>query len=221
MSSCAWLRYQHPHAFCTCRIVQQNHYEVLGLKKDCTATEVKEQFIRLSKEYHPDTNPEASESHKRFIAINEAYSVLSKPGLRQTYDAELQLQRRPVMRTYGDIRTNAPRDKVVFRDESLWEHRDKTEFYNNRDQPYYGVKGVKKMSNSTIAAGAVVFMVVGAIIHFYLAKTSSDYTIKQLDLRDKLASQHHMEVRERARLNGNELQMALLRQRCEEANRNK
>lgn len=52
-------------------------------------------------------------------------------------------------------------------------------------------------------------------------RTSSDFTIKQLNLRDKVASQHHMEVRERARLNGNELQMALLRQRSEEANRNK
>lgn len=33
-----------------CRVLHQNHYEVLGLKKDCTATEVKDQFISLSKE---------------------------------------------------------------------------------------------------------------------------------------------------------------------------
>lgn len=58
----------------------------------------------------------------------------------------------------------------IFRDDSLWEHRDKTEFYKNRDKPFYGVKGVKKLPNSYIAAGAVIFMVVGAVFHIFLAK---------------------------------------------------
>ncbi|KAK8395684.1 hypothetical protein O3P69_005644 [Scylla paramamosain] len=221
MSTCAWLRYTHPCAFSTWRILHQNHYEVLGLEKTCSPVEIREQFIRLSKECHPDTNP-ASECHKEFVAINEAYSVLSKPGLRRAYDAELQARRvSPEMHTYGDIKTNAPMGNVVFHDDSLWEHRDKTEFYKNKDRPYYGVKGVKKLPNSYIAAGAVIFMVVGASFYFYIAKTSSDYAIEQLNIRDRLASQHHSAVRQKAMANGNEVQMALLRQRIEEADHNK
>ncbi|KAG0725712.1 DnaJ-like protein 60 [Chionoecetes opilio] len=221
LSRCGRLRCHHPHTLCTLRVPRQNHYDILGLKKDCTAVEVKDQFIRLSKECHPDTNPGSSECHQRFVAINAAYSVLNKPGLRQAYDSELQVQGRPGMQSYGDLRTNAPRGRVIFRDDSLWEHRDKAEFAGKEGQPYYGLKGVNKRSNSTIAAGAVVFMVVGAIIHFSLAKTSSDYTIKQLNLRDQVASQHHTQVRERAKVNGNELQMALLKQRTQEANKDK
>lgn len=217
MGTCAWLRYTHPAAFSTQRVRHQNHYEVLGLEKTCSPAEIRDQFIRLSKECHPDTNP-ASECHKQFVAINEAYSVLSKPGPRRAYDSELQARRvTPEMHTYGDIKTNAPMRNVVFHDDSLWEHRDKSEFYKNRDQPYYGVKGIKKLPNSYIAAGAVVFMVVGASFYFYIAKRSSDYAIEQLNIRDRLASQHHTAVRERALANGNEVQMALLKRRIEEA----
>lgn len=221
MSSCAWLRYQHPQAaFCTASALNQSHYDVLGIKNDCTLAEVKDQYIRLSKEFHPDTNPE-SKDNKRILAINEAYSVLSKPGLRKAYDTELLQKSKVTMHTYGDIRTNAPMEQVIFKDDSLWEHRDKTEFYKNRDRPYYGVKGVKKMPNSYIAAGAVVFMIVGAVFHFFLAKTSSDFTIKQLNLRDQIASTHHTEVRNLAKANGNAVQMELLRRRNEEEIRNR
>ena len=39
-----------------CRVLHQNHYDVLGLKKDCSAREVKHQFIRLSKEVSNNIN---------------------------------------------------------------------------------------------------------------------------------------------------------------------
>ena len=33
-----------------CRMLHQNHYEVLGLEKTCSPADIREQFIRLSKE---------------------------------------------------------------------------------------------------------------------------------------------------------------------------
>lgn len=52
-------------------------------------------------------------------------------------------------------------------------------------------------------------------------RTSSDFTIKQLNLRDQIASTHHAEVRNLAKANGNALQIELLRQRNEDEIRNR
>lgn len=59
----------------------------------------------------------------------------------------------------------------IFHDDSLWEMRDRSEDQKYAHHPYYGIRGIKKkLPNSYIAAGAVVFMIVGAIFHFFLAK---------------------------------------------------
>lgn len=63
-------------------------------------------------QYHPDTNPDSPELHKKIVAVNEAYSVLSKPHLRQVYDTELATKERQNMYNYGGIRTNAPQERV-------------------------------------------------------------------------------------------------------------
>lgn len=63
-------------------------------------------------QYHPDTNPDSTKLHTKFVAVNEAYSVLSKPNLRQVYDAELANKERQDMYNYGGIKTNAPQERV-------------------------------------------------------------------------------------------------------------
>ncbi|XP_042880123.1 dnaJ-like protein 60 isoform X2 [Penaeus japonicus] len=221
LTSLAWQRYQAVRTLYKSSMMQ-NHYELLGLKRDCTPEEIRESFIRLSKEFHPDTNPDSSELHKKFIAVNEAHSVLSKPHLRLVYDSELTNNERQDMYNHGGIKTNAPRERVIFRDDSLWEMRDRSEDHKYEHHPYYGIRGIKKkLPNSYIAAGAVVFMIVGAVFHFFLAKKSSDFAIEQLNRRDQIASRNHMMAREQAKLNGNELQLSLLRQRIENASNNK
>ncbi|XP_047496153.1 dnaJ-like protein 60 isoform X2 [Penaeus chinensis] len=218
--SLAWQRYQAIRTLYY-STVMQNHYELLGIKRESSPEEIRESFIRLSKEYHPDTNPDSTELHTKFVAVNEAYSILSKPHLRQVYDAELADKERQNMYNYGGIKTNAPQERVIFHDDSLWEMRDRSEDKKYEHHPYYGIRGVKKLPNSYIAAGAVVFMIVGAIFHFFLAKKSSDFAIEQLNRRDQIASKNHMMAREQAKLNGNELQLTLLRQRIENANNSK
>ncbi|CAG5121769.1 unnamed protein product [Candidula unifasciata] len=68
----------------------QTHYETLGLHKNATAQEIRDAFLRLSKQYHPDVTQNDSESHTRFLKINEAYSVLSKPNSRAEYNYSLE-----------------------------------------------------------------------------------------------------------------------------------
>ncbi len=59
-----------------------NYYEVLGVKKDATADEVKKAFRRLARKHHPD----AGGSEEKFKEINEAYEVLSDAEKREQYD---------------------------------------------------------------------------------------------------------------------------------------
>ncbi|KAJ9568509.1 hypothetical protein OSB04_004475 [Centaurea solstitialis] len=67
-------------------------YQVLGLKKECTETELKNAYKKLALKWHPDRCSAAGnakyveESKKKFQAIQEAYSVLSDANKRFLYD---------------------------------------------------------------------------------------------------------------------------------------
>jgi DnaJ-class molecular chaperone len=64
-----------------------DYYEVLGVERSASATEVKRAFRRLARELHPDVNDHDPEAEEKFKAAAEAYEVLSDPERRRTYDA--------------------------------------------------------------------------------------------------------------------------------------
>ncbi len=63
-----------------------DYYEVLGLTRDAAPAEVKQAYLRLARELHPDVNPDDPEAEEKFKAIGEAYEVLSSPEKRDIYD---------------------------------------------------------------------------------------------------------------------------------------
>lgn len=65
------------------------HYQTLDLPPSATPAEIKRQFYALSKKHHPDRNQHDPNASNRFVAISEAYHVLSVPAKRQQYDASL------------------------------------------------------------------------------------------------------------------------------------
>ncbi|KAA0190531.1 hypothetical protein FBUS_07146 [Fasciolopsis buskii] len=69
-----------------CFASSHNYYDVLGLRRTATSTEIRQAFIELSKKHHPDKQHGNAELFKQ---INEAYSVLSQKQLRRSYDASL------------------------------------------------------------------------------------------------------------------------------------
>jgi hypothetical protein len=62
-------------------------YDVLGVRRDSTADEIKQAYHRLALEYHPDKNPSPAAAEK-MKEINEAYRVLGDAKLRAEYDAK-------------------------------------------------------------------------------------------------------------------------------------
>lgn len=61
---------------------KKDYYEVLGLKKGASASEIKKAFRTLAKELHPDKGGDEN----AFKEVNEAYEVLSDTEKKQKYD---------------------------------------------------------------------------------------------------------------------------------------
>jgi molecular chaperone DnaJ len=67
-----------------------NHYEVLGVGRDATPSQIRSAFRRLARAHHPDTS--ASGSADSLAPINDAWRVLGDPALRRAYDSSLAVE---------------------------------------------------------------------------------------------------------------------------------
>jgi molecular chaperone DnaJ len=63
----------------------RDYYELLGVARTASETEIKKAFRALARELHPDVS-EAPDAHERFREVVEAYEVLSKSETRELYD---------------------------------------------------------------------------------------------------------------------------------------
>ena len=66
----------------------RDYYRDMDLATNATFDEIKGQYRRLAKQYHPDRNPNNPYAEQRFKEISEAYSVLSDSNKRMNYDMQ-------------------------------------------------------------------------------------------------------------------------------------
>ena len=62
-----------------------DYYAILDIEKNANQNEIKTQFRKLAKQWHPDRK-EGDEAEKKMAQINTAYEVLSNPKRRKMYD---------------------------------------------------------------------------------------------------------------------------------------
>jgi DnaJ-class molecular chaperone len=61
-------------------------YEVLGVKRDASADDIRKAYRKLAKQLHPDLNPGKPEAEARFKAVTAANDILSDAEKRARYD---------------------------------------------------------------------------------------------------------------------------------------
>lgn len=98
-----------------------DYYAELGVDRQASKEDIKKAYRKLSKEYHPDHNPDNPEAESKFKNISEAYSVLSDDEKRRQYDNPNPYG--DLFRNFGGFRPpggpprrpdiNAPRDGKV------------------------------------------------------------------------------------------------------------
>jgi len=69
-------------------VARPDHYRRLGVSRRAPEDTIRRAYFRLAKKLHPDVS-KRSGSHEEFLAVKEAYEVLSNPLLRREYDERL------------------------------------------------------------------------------------------------------------------------------------
>jgi curved DNA-binding protein CbpA len=68
-------------------------YDILGVKKTATISEIRIAYHKLARSYHPDKNPDDA---TRMEEINNAYAILKNPTQRAEYDQQMHYQRKEI-----------------------------------------------------------------------------------------------------------------------------
>lgn len=66
-----------------------SHYDTLEVHPECTKTEIRESWLKLSMLYHPDLNKDNKEATNKFMEIKEAYKVLVNDEARKAYNDKI------------------------------------------------------------------------------------------------------------------------------------
>src|SRR5687767_6815475 len=72
-------------------MAKKDYYEVLGISREASEADIKKAYHKLALKWHPDlyankTEKEKKAAEEKFKEIGEAYSVLSDPPKRKSYD---------------------------------------------------------------------------------------------------------------------------------------
>jgi DnaJ-class molecular chaperone len=71
-------------------------YEVLGVTRSASATDVKSAFRRLAKKLHPDANKHDPKAASRFAELNAAYEIVGDKDKRKAFDnGEIDAEGKP------------------------------------------------------------------------------------------------------------------------------
>jgi len=69
------------------RSAKKDYYDILGIEKNASESEIKKAYYKLAQKWHPDKNPDNKEkAEAKFKEISEAYGILSDENKRSQYD---------------------------------------------------------------------------------------------------------------------------------------
>ncbi|XP_077522349.1 uncharacterized protein LOC144133275 isoform X2 [Amblyomma americanum] len=160
--------------------LSKTYYEVLGVKKDCTQKEIRDAYVELCKQLHPDVKgaTPSSRDHSKFTELNHAYTVLSRPLDRKHYDDTLQ---HPGYHTAQGVvwRPSAARyeDPFMHRQGKESEHY-KTPRYEDFAEEFKKQRMYHQRSKMYVVLGCLILIFSGACLHYAAFRYGSSNEMK-------------------------------------------
>ncbi|MDG1173665.1 MAG: DnaJ domain-containing protein, partial [Opitutales bacterium] len=65
---------------------EKDFYQVLGVERNATDSEIKKAYRKLAIKFHPDKNPNNKEAEEKFKEISAAFDILKDSEKRAKYD---------------------------------------------------------------------------------------------------------------------------------------
>ncbi|XP_017839280.1 dnaJ-like protein 60 isoform X2 [Drosophila busckii] len=173
------------------------YYEVLNVPNDCSSRDIRNAFVKLSKQYHPDATGNKETNAEQFVQISEAYKTLVKETTRREYDDSLLWSPSGSARSPLDVG-------------QTWEVKPN---YHPNPGPYYGIKGIERVSNIKVALFLLVLGIAGAVFGFSSVKHSFHLHRQVQDEVSAEANTHHATVVADAQKYGNKEQIKRMAER--------
>lgn len=129
----------------------RTHYDNLHISADADAETVKQAYRRLSKQYHPDLNPDP-DAHRIMQLINQAYEVLSDPERRAEHDRWIAEQQ--ARQKVAEVRITVQRQPAAA---------------SPQQQPTATAAATKQQKRLTAALLAVAVVMAGALLAWQLS----------------------------------------------------
>ncbi|WP_425076925.1 molecular chaperone DnaJ [Psychroserpens sp. S379A] len=67
-------------------MAKRDYYDILGINKNASESEIKKAYRKMAIKYHPDKNPDDKDAEAKFKEAAEAYEVLSNADKKARYD---------------------------------------------------------------------------------------------------------------------------------------
>jgi len=67
-------------------MAKRDYYDILGINKAASASEIKKAYRKKAIKYHPDKNPDDKNAEEKFKEAAEAYEILSDGDKKARYD---------------------------------------------------------------------------------------------------------------------------------------
>jgi DnaJ-class molecular chaperone len=101
--------------------IMMDYYEILGISKSATDSDIKKAYRKLALKWHPDKNlNNPDQASEIFRKVSEAYEVLSDPVKRHDYDHHATAQQESRSHRH-----------------SMFEFRDPTEIFREFFSPFF------------------------------------------------------------------------------------